>query len=127
MRSNGRTGAGCIRIFKLRHEAQTFEAIRRRLQVAEFGKCRINIKKLDRRLQFAPWQSQARQRSKELALMVPESVLSSDLFLTEVVAMVGPDYNDRIILLTAGLERIEHAANLCIHKADAGKVGRLYS
>ena len=37
--------------------------------------------------------------------------------------MVGPDYNDRIILLTAGLERIEHAANLCIHKADAGKVG----
>ena len=123
VRRDGGPRARGFRVLQLRREAVAFDSLARR-QVAEFEQRRINVEQLHG-LTAPRGRRHARPGKDErhARRAFPQRVLARDAFLAEVPAVVAPEHDDRVPAAARGIERVEHAADLRVHKARAREVG----
>ena len=55
--------------------------------------------------------------------LFPERVFGEAVLLADVVAVVGPEHDDRVVGVGASVERVEHLADVVIREGNARQIG----
>ena len=123
VRSDGRTPAGSVGIFELGQETDSFKSVFG-FEPTQIDECGIHIEQFGRPFAFGILgDSRPGKNKRNAGAIVPEGVFARDFLFAEMPAVIRPEHDHGIVLMSAFLKCIEDPSNLAVHKTDRREIG----
>ena len=119
---DGRPDAGRLRVFQLWDKAVAFQPAVGR-QAAKLYKSGIDIQQFGRPAAFrSVGDARTGKNHWDSGRAVPERVLAGDEFLAQMPAMIRPEDDNRVVVVSVSVESVKDSADLAVHETGARQI-----